>query len=90
MASLTNNASADSAMNGLGSTTHILTVDDVSAVDIDTIRLEAETEGFTVVAIEASNSGAMQDADLIAVQGTGTPSFTGCTLLGTFVQRNRS
>ena len=84
MASISTNASADSAMNGLGSTTHILTVDDVSTTDIDTIRLEAETEGFTIVGIEASNSGAMQDADIIAVQGTGTPSFTGCTLVGTF------
>jgi len=82
-----NNFSADSKMNGLGATTHILTVDDVSAVDIDAVRVEAENEGFQVVAIEASNSGAMQDADLIAVQGTGTPSITGCTLLGTFVQK---
>lgn len=88
MASITNNNfSADSKMNGLGATTHILSVDDVSTTDIDAIRLEAENEGFTVVAIEASNSGAMQDADIIAVQGTGTPSFTGCTLVGTFVQK---
>ena len=88
MASITNNNfSADSKMNGLGATTHILSVDDVSAVDIDAVRVEAENEGFTVVAIEASNSGAMQDADIIAVQGTGTPSFTGCTLVGTFEQK---
>ena len=87
MPSLTNNNySADSKANGLGATTHILSVDNVAAVDIDAIRLEANAEGFTVVAVEASNSGAMQNGDIIAVQGTGTPSFTGCTLVGTFQQ----
>jgi hypothetical protein len=88
MATLTNNNfSADSAMNGLGSTTHVLTMDDVSTNSVDAIRAEAEQEGFTVVGIEASNSGATQDADLILLQGTGTPSITGCTLLGTIVQK---
>ena len=87
MPSLTNNNfSADSKVNGLGATTHILSVDNVSAVGIDAIRLEANAEGFRVVAVEASNSGAMQNGDIIAVQGTGTPSFTGCTLVGTFQQ----
>jgi len=83
MAVLTNNATADNPMNGLGSTTHVLTMDDVSTTSVDDIRAEAESEGFTVVGIEASNSGATQDADLILVQGTGTPSLTDCTLLGT-------
>jgi hypothetical protein len=87
MAYLTNNASADSAMNGLGATTHVLTMDDVSTNSVDAIRAEAEQEGFTVVGIEASNSGATQDADLILLQGTGTPSITGCTLLGTIQQK---
>jgi len=88
MPSLTNNNfSADSKMNGLGATTHILSVTDVSTTGIDAIRLEANREGFTVVAVEASNSGAMQDGDIIAVQGTGTPSLTGCSLVGTFQQK---
>ena len=88
MPSLTNNNfSADAKVNGFGATTHILSGDNVSANGIDTIRLEANREGFTVVAVEASNSGAMQNGDIIAVQGTGTPSLTGCTLVGTFQQK---
>ena len=83
MAVLTNNATADNPMNGLGATTHVLTIDDVSAVNIDTVRAEAEAEGFTVVGIEASNSGATADGDLVVLQGTATPSIGGCTLLGT-------
>ena len=52
MPSLTNNNfSADEKVNGLGATTHILSVDNVSANGIDTIRLEANREGFTVVAV---------------------------------------
>lgn len=88
MASLTNNATADSRVNGLGATTHVLTMDDVATTDIDAIRLEAEYEGFTVVGIEASNSGATQNGDLLILQGTGTPSITDCTLLGTIKDKN--
>ena len=79
-------ASANGKVNGLGATTHILSVTDVSTTNIDAIRLEANAEGFTVVAVEASNNGAMQDGDIIAVQGTGTPSITGTSLVGTFQQ----
>ena len=88
MAEVTNNNfSADSKMNGLGATTHVLSIDDITTDDIDAIRLEAEVEGFTVVGIEASNSGATQDGDLVLLQGTGTPSITGLTLLGTIEQK---
>ena len=77
------NYSADGKMNGLGGTIHVLTIDDITTDDIDAIRAEAEVEGFTVVGIEASNSGATQDGDVVLLQGTGTPSITGTTLLGT-------
>ena len=90
MAYLTNNANADSAVNGLGATTHVLTMDDVSTTSVDTIRAALEQAGFTVVGIEASNSGATQDADLILVQGTGDPSGVAAdtTLLGTIEQKS--
>jgi len=86
MASLTSRKTADLAVNGLGATTHVLSITDITTDDIDAIVAEAENEGFTVVGIEASNSGATQDDDLVILQGTGTPSITGTTLLGTITQ----
>lgn len=68
------------AANGLVGTTHILSVDDVSTVSVEAACLEAQNEGFVVVAVEG-----LTDGDHIAVQGAGaTPSITGTTLVATF------
>ena len=68
------------AANGLVGTTHILEVDDVTAVTVEAACLEAQNEGFVVVAVEGLTSGSH-----IALQGAGaTPSITGCTLIATF------
>jgi len=89
MASLTNNANADSRVNGLGATTHVITMDDVSTTSVDTIRLAMEAAGFTVVGIEASNAGATQDGDLMLIQGTGTlPTVADTTVLGVIKDKN--
>ena len=70
------------AANGLVGTTHILAVSDVSAVSVADACLEAQNEGFVVVAIEDDISS---DGCHIAVQGAAaTPSFTGATLVCTF------
>ena len=68
------------AGNGLGPRTDILEVDDVTAVTVEAACLEAQNEGFVVVAVEGLVSGSH-----IAVQGAAaTPSITGTTLIATF------
>ena len=68
------------AANGFVGTTHILEVDDVTAVTVEEACLEAQNEGFVVVAVEGLTSGSH-----IAVQGAGkTPSITGTTIIATF------
>ena len=68
------------AANGLVGTTHILSVDDVTAVTVEAACAEAQAEGFVVVAVEGLTSGKH-----IAVQGAGaTPSIGGTTLVATF------
>jgi len=74
---------AVAAGNGLGGKTHVLTVDDVSAVSVATAVAEAQYEGFTVVAVEDDIAS---DGCHIALQGTATPSIGGCTLVVTFDQ----
>ena len=70
------------AANGFVGTTHILEVDDVSAVTVEAACTEAQNEGFVVVAVE---DDVASDGCHIAVQGAGaTPSFTGATLVVTF------
>jgi hypothetical protein len=80
MASVTNNATAV-AGNGLGGKTHILTFDDVSSTTAAVALQEAQAEGFTVVAVEG-----IANTNHFALQGTGTPSITDCTLVVTFDQ----
>jgi len=82
MATITNSATVV-AGNGLGGKTHILTVDDVSAVSVAAACAEAQNEGFTVVAVE---DDVASDGCYIALQGTGTPAITGATLVVTFDQ----
>jgi len=68
------------AANGFVGTTHILEVDDVTAVTVEEACLEAQNEGFVVVAVEGLTSGSH-----IAVQGAGaTPSISGTTVIATF------
>ena len=69
------------ASSGLGPTTHVLTVDDVSVVSVEDACIEAQNEFFTVAAIEDDISS---DGCHIVLQGTGTPSIAGCTLVVTF------
>ena len=71
------------AGNGIGGKTHILSVDDVSAVSVAAAVAEAQYEGFTVAAVEDDIA---TDGCHIALQGTGTPAITGCTLVVTFDQ----
>ena len=64
------------AANGFVGTTHILEVDDVTAVTV----AAAQAEGFIVVAVEGVVSGSH-----IAVQGAAaTPAIGGTTLIATF------
>jgi len=79
MASLTNAATVV-AGNGLGGKTHILTFDDVATTSAAVALAEAQQEGFTVAAVEGIANG-----DHFALQGTGTPAITDCTLVATFV-----
>ena len=68
------------AANGFVGTTHILEVDDVTAVTVEEACTEAQNEGFVVVAVEGLASG-----NHIALQGaSATPSITGATLIATF------
>ena len=70
------------AANGFVGNTHILSVDDVSVVSVEAACLEAQNEGFVVVAIE---DDVANDGCHIALQGAGaTPSITGCTLVASF------
>ncbi len=76
----TNPNAAVRAANGFVGTTHILEVDDVTSVTVEAACLEAQNEGFEVVAVQGLTSGSH-----IAVQGAGaTPSITGATLIATF------
>jgi len=73
------------AGNGLGTQTHIVSIDDASAVDAEAIVTEATTGdandvAFTVAAIEGVATG-----DHIALQGTAVPSLTGATVVASFV-----
>ena len=68
------------AANGFVGTTHILEVDDVTAVTVAAAVAEAQAEGFIVVAVEGIVSGSH-----IALQGAAaTPSITGATIIATF------
>jgi len=68
------------AANGFAGTTHILEVSNVSVVTTEAACLEAQNEGFVVVAVEGLTSGSH-----IAVQGAGaTPSISGTTVIATF------
>ena len=68
------------AANGFVGTTHILEVDDVTAVTVEAACAEAQAEGFVVVAVEGVVSGSH-----IALQGAAaTPSIGGATLIATF------
>ena len=80
MATVSTNATV-TAKHGVP-TTHVLTVDDVSVVSVATAMQEAQVEGFTVVAIEDDISN---DGCYVMLQGTGTPSITGCTLVVSFI-----
>lgn len=81
MASVTSTG-AVVAGNGLGSTTHIISINTATA-SVEAACAEAQNEGFTVAAVEGTANG-----DHIAVQGTGTPSITGGTLVVTFTAAN--
>ena len=68
------------AANGFVGTTFILEVDDVTAVTVEEACVEAQNEGFVVVAVEGLTSGSH-----IALQGAAAvPSITGATLIATF------
>jgi len=70
------------AANGFVGQTHILSVDDVSVVSVEAACLEAQNEGFVVVAVE---DDVASDGCHIALQGAqATPSITGTTLVVTF------
>ena len=81
MATVSNPNAGVMAGNGLGPKTHVLTVDDVSAVSVATAVAEAQVEGFVVAAIE---DAVATDGCHIVLQGTGTPAIGGCTLVVTF------
>jgi len=76
MADVTNNATVGQSQ-GFGATTHILSV--ATGSNMEAVALEAQAEGFTVVGVEGTANG-----DMIALQGTGTPSITNATLEATF------
>lgn len=78
MASITNNATV-SAGQSFGPKTHILTLDDISSTTAAAAMAEAQQEGFTVVAIEGT-----ANTNHFALQGSGTPSITDCTVVVTF------
>jgi hypothetical protein len=70
------------AANGFVGQTHILSVTDVSTVSVEDACVEAQNEGFVVVAIE---DDVASDGCHIALQGAqATPSITGTTLVVTF------
>lgn len=81
MAQVTSTA-AVAAGNGLGSTTHIISINTATAT-VEAACAEAQNEGFTVAAVEGTANG-----NHIAVQGTGTPSITGGTIVVTFTAAN--
>jgi hypothetical protein len=76
MADVTNNATINKSQ-GFGSTTFIMSV--ATGSNMTAVALEAQTEGYTVAGIEGTANG-----DMIALQGTGTPSITNAVLEATF------
>jgi hypothetical protein len=76
MADVSNNATV-SQSQGFGATTHIMSV--ATGTNMEAVALEAQAEGFTVVGVEGTANG-----DMIALQGTGTPSVTNAVLEATF------
>ena len=70
-------ADSEVAGNGLGATTHILSV--ATGTNMAACIAEAQAEGFTVVAVEGDTNG-----DMFAVQGTGTPAIANAVLEATF------
>lgn len=85
MASLTNPAVAK-AGNGLGPKTTILVTDAAVADDaaLAVIVNEIGYEGHTIAAVAGTADGA--GVMHFAVQGTGTPAITGCSVVVTFDQ----
>ena len=81
--SLTNNASADSKANGLGATTHIPSLITCPLLISMLFRLEANAEGSTVVAVEASNQALCKMVTLLQYKEQVHPCQAGCTLVGT-------
>ena len=65
------------AGNGVGGAFHVLT--NTTGANLDTVLLEAQLEGFTVIAVEGTG-----DADYIILQGTGTPAVGGTLLVVSF------
>ena len=78
MASVSTNATV-AAGQSFGPKTHILTFDDISSTTAAAACAEAQQEGFTVVAIQG-----IANTNHFALQGSGTPSITDCTLVVTF------
>lgn len=76
MADVSNNAAIGQSQ-GFGATTHIMSV--ATGSNMGAVALEAQNEGFTVVGVEGT-----ANADMIALQGTGTPSITNAVLEATF------
>lgn len=83
MASLTNPAIAQ-AGNGLGGKTHILvtTAAVADAAALKVIIDEIGFEGHTVAGVSGTADGA--GVMHFAVQSTGTPAITGCSIVTTF------
>ena len=79
MAEVTNVNAAVVAGNGLGPKTHVLSV--ATGTNMAACVAEAQTEGFTVAAVEGT-----ADGNHFVVQGTGTPAITNAVLVATFDQ----
>jgi hypothetical protein len=87
MAEVTNVNAAVVAGNGLGPTTHVVSVTDVSAVSVAAVITEATTGDandnvFTVAGVEGTDT----DGDMILLQGSATPDLTGAVVEATFTQ----
>jgi hypothetical protein len=76
MADVSNNATIGKSQ-GLGSTTFIMSV--ATGSNMAAVATEAQNEGYTVAGVEGTSNG-----DMIALQGTGTPSITNAVLEATF------
>ena len=79
MAEVSNPNAAVVAGNGLGPKTHVLSV--ATGSNMAACVAEAQTEGFTVAAVEGTANG-----NHFVVQGTGTPAIANATLVATFDQ----